>query len=1389
MLLDSYFLIGYCLFAMEISVRRPSIAFPSMLIFLVGASLPGAAPRLAPAPRITVAEIRQLRVFEEPLIPVNSQIIPSETAELRDAVLAYQQVGDAEDFTPFLAFLKAHPASAWAPTLWCNLGISYLRFGYISKAQDAWEHAWTLSKNVQTGEMRTIPERAAGGLADLYARLGRVPELEKLLQELDRQPALHGAASDHVIAARGGLEFMKAEPTKAFLCGPISLGCILTSLGRDNAPALAESCTPKGTSLSHNLEVAGRLGLKMQMVRREPGADMLLPALVHWKAGHFASVVKHQNGRYLVQDPTFSEETWISEDALDEEASGEMLVPSGQLPRGWHSLSKQDGDAVWGCGSTCGHEDKPNPKDKGFDSCPVRNGMAFYSFHAQTTSLMFQDTPLTYTPPRGPALPFTLTYAQRQVNQPQAFSYSNLGPKWTFSFLSYIVDVAPSAPAMKSLDDLNLMQDRKGNGGSSLSARASTVNGRKGSDMKEAMFLGPPGPSAEVATLTDPFEFGPFGEVLVHHFGSRTFGGFPASNPEQREQTTLIKTSPNSYERIESGGTHQVFELPTAFAPGSSKAINTPTTAAPGYRKIFLTKLVDKNGNTLTINYDAQMRVTSVTDALGQATTLSYELVSDPLKITKITDPFGRSASFEYNSQGQLAKITDVIGLTSEFTYGPTASSPTAAADFINSLKTPYGTTTFDIAEQYMVRAVTATDPFGNKERIESRADSTIPDYEAAAPADVTNSYLHYRNSFFWNKRAMAQAPGDYSQAELIHWLHSDTYAGAATIAIPESRKKVGESRIWYRYPNQTVSYLASPFGLPSRTVRLLPDATSQESLTSYTAAGKIDTSTDPMGRVTKYIYAEPDEENLLEVRNITGGGSELLSKMTYDGNHRPLTVTDAAGQVTTYTYNAFGQVATITNPNNETTTFSYDGSGYLSSITGALTGSTTGFTYDTAGRVHTVTGPDGLTIATDYDDLNRPTKVTYPDGTYEQTLYDRLDVSAKRDRKGRWTTMIYNPLRQLVEVQDPQGRITHLDWCGCGNQLEGLADPSGHFTAWIRDLNGKVTVKVLDDHSQTSYGYDTVGRLASRLDAKGHHTLYNYFADDSLQQVSYPDSGGTTPKVNYAYDPKYPRLGSMVDGIGTTTYGYYPVNGTVGAGRLKTVAGPFPNSTITYTYDQLGRVTVRDINGSAETRNFDALGRLGTVVNPLGTFTYNYDGLTARLNRVDYPNGQKTVFTYEDALKDFRLKTIQNLKSDNSNISTFGYTYDVDGQIKTWSQAADAATPKTYTFDYDAANQLTSAILNGPNGELIRQFSYGYDLAGNRTSEGVDGATTTATHNDVNQLTGQRYSLNDAAITRKNADAAAQRKQTPKTAKPAQKTQAPKATETKSTSSQPTGN
>ena len=135
---------------------------------------------------------------------------------------------------------------------------------------------------------------------------------------------------------------------------------------------------------------------------------------------------------------------------------------------------------------------------------------------------------------------------------------------------------------------------------------------------------------------------------------------------------------------------------------------------------------------------------------------------------------------------------------------------------------------------------------------------------------------------------------------------------------------------------------------------QVISDGTTQLALLKYNTQGNLTKATDPIGRVTDCIYDDTGLD-LQEVWNESTSPDELLASYTYTdalhpvGNHQPLTRTDAAGQVTTYTYNARGQKLTETVTRNgqpETTTWTYDPNGYLQSVAGPVAGATTSFTY-----------------------------------------------------------------------------------------------------------------------------------------------------------------------------------------------------------------------------------------------------------------------------------------------------------------------------------------------------------------------------------------------------------------------------------------------------------
>src|SRR5256885_628542 len=117
----------------------------------------------------------------------------------------------------------------------------------------------------------------------------------------------------------------------------------------------------------------------------------------------------------------------------------------------------------------------------------------------------------------------------------------------------------------------------------------------------------------------------------------------------------------------------------------------------------------------------------------------------------------------------------------------------------------------------------------------------------------------------------------------------------------------------------------------------------------------------------------------LLEIVQQTGPGTfDRLAAITWNADHTPATVADAAGQTNYLTYNSRGQLRTETNPKGEITTYNYDSNAFLVSIDGPLPGTsdTTSFTHDAFGRVRTITDPDGYTVTLDYDAMDRPTVI-----------------------------------------------------------------------------------------------------------------------------------------------------------------------------------------------------------------------------------------------------------------------------------------------------------------------------------------------------------------------------------------------------------------------------
>ena len=342
------------------------------------------------------------------------------------------------------------------------------------------------------------------------------------------------------------------------------------------------------------------------------------------------------------------------------------------------------------------------------------------------------------------------------------------------------------------------------------------------------------------------------------------------------------------------------------------------------------------------------------------------------------------------------------------------------------------------------------------------------------------------------------------------------------------------------------------------------------------------------------------------------------------------------------------------------------------------------------------------------------------------------------------------NARRRLSASTDPASQTTKFAYNGEG-QLIKRTDPRNKVTQWAYDVEGRLTGKTYADNSTLTTVYETTNsRVHTVTDALGQVKTFAYYEDDRGSAVTYTGAVHTTPNVSFVYDPNFPRLTSMTDGTGTTSFGYVPV-GTLGA--LQTQQESQPLATIAYVYDKLGRVTSRTVTGAgAETFAYDAIGRLQTHASDLGSFTLGYLGQTGQITSRALPSpstlattwayqpnsgdrrlasitttgltaGQSTAFAYATNAENFITGTTQtsdataaypaSALTQTTTINNLNQLTKLSGQTLTWDADGNLLADATRTYSWDAENRLVGISYPGVSGKAT---AFAYDGLGRRT-------------------------------------------------------------------------
>ena len=466
----------------------------------------------------------------------------------------------------------------------------------------------------------------------------------------------------------------------------------------------------------------------------------------------------------------------------------------------------------------------------------------------------------------------------------------------------------------------------------------------------------------------------------------------------------------------------------------------------------------------------------------------------------------------------------------------------------------------------------------------------------------------------------------------------------------------------------------------------------------AYNTAGRLISLTDPAGRVTQYGY-DTSNEHLLTVTNSDGQVTSYTYSLggTAVSNHALLSVGNSDGTHLSYGYDSRGRLNDVRLNNSvERMQFAYGQSGTIT-ITDAVGGSTT-VLLDHRGLVAGVEDPiHGNTYFTHDNNFN---------------LTGLTDASGQRD------SFTYDNKGSLTRSTNPRGNNTQLSYSGSFAQVNSITDPKGNSLRYGYDARGNLTSTTYADGTVEQQAYDPGGNLVSSSSRRGPVIQYAYDSLGRPVSKTYADAS----QVTYVYDTR-DNLTSTTDAAGTTNLTYDAND------RLIQITYP-GGRYLRYQYDTAGRRTqMSDQTNFIVTYSYDAAGRLAGLTDGSGNSIvgYIYDA-TGQLQRKNNGNGTYATYQYDVS---GQMKRLTNFTPSNSIDSRFDYNYDALGRAVTIT-----SLDGQWTNTYDGSGQLTRAVfasndtLTVPNQNL--QFDY--DAAGNRTSTVVNGLTTAYVTNNLNQ-------------------------------------------------------
>ena len=685
-----------------------------------------------------------------------------------------------------------------------------------------------------------------------------------------------------------------------------------------------------------------------------------------------------------------------------------------------------------------------------------------------------------------------------------------------------------------------------------------------------------------------------------------------------------------------------------------------------------------------TYAYDANGRLTQVTNALGHITQLS-----------------------NFDTYGNPQTVIDANNVTSSLSYTPQG--------WLASVSTAGSTTSFEYDAIGQITKVT-------------RGDGSWLHYtwsDARRLTAITNNLgekVEYDYDLMGNRTAQRLKDASSNLTQQQSWVYDE---------LGRLLKSIGAQ-------NQTHRFGYDLNDNPTQSTDPLNNGSSQ----AYDALNRLVQNTDPLNGITSYQY--DGQDNLTQVkdpRNVTtnyqydglGNLTQLNSPDTgvstykHDAAGNIIEKTDARGVVTHYQYDALNRLTKRSYPANPAlnVTYAYDMTDNGNYGIGRLTavqddGGLLGYIYDARGNLieqirslMVAAQPKDESLRYTYDNANQLTAIGYPGG---------FSVSYPRNSAGQVTgvdlTIGSAPAVSIAHDISylPFGPLKRLTW-GNGIQLDRQYDQDYQLaeqttgswrSTYSFDANGNIKGHEHSLFGKLDYSYDALNRLTEEKAAAQRKT-YSYDATGNRKsRLSYTTTNGVEKKVSTqtldtATDSnRLLKNGSFVilrDATGNTlqqttsrVYAYDE------QGRLREVRNP-TNLYANYSYNALGQRTLKRVYSSTN------------AVTPSSTISYLYGSDGQLLGQVTYnSSGKRTKAQYWIWLDGLPLAGLEQKFASNGITVTSNDIYYLhsdhlntprlatnQSQTLLWSWNSDAFGVGTPNGDVDANGIILDIPLRFP--------------------------------------------------------------------------------------------